>query len=158
MISWLSTVFSGTTVWRHQFFGTQPLWSSSPIHTWLLEKPQLRLRRTLLAKWCLCFLKSCLGLSHVSFQGARHLLSAVILEPKKIKSITASTFPPSVCHDVIKFRLLSQSCFRFTAKMRGRSRQCPFTPYPCSCSSPTIMNTSHLHPQSGVCVYTYIFN
>ena len=27
--------------------------------------------------------------------------SAVILEPKKIKFATASTFPPSVCHEVI---------------------------------------------------------
>ena len=28
------------TVWKHQFFGTQPsLWSNSHIHTWLLEKP-----------------------------------------------------------------------------------------------------------------------
>ena len=37
---WLSKVFSGTTVWKHQFFHTQPsLWSNSHIHTWLLEKP-----------------------------------------------------------------------------------------------------------------------
>ena len=36
----LSGVFSSTTTRRHQFFGTQPsLWSSSHIHTWLLEKP-----------------------------------------------------------------------------------------------------------------------
>ena len=36
----LSRVFSGTTVQKHQFFGTQlSLWSSSPICTWLLEKP-----------------------------------------------------------------------------------------------------------------------
>ena len=27
--------------------------------------------------------------------------SAVILEPKKIKSAMVSTFPPSICHDVI---------------------------------------------------------
>ena len=33
-----SRVFFSTTVWKHQFFGTQPsLWSSSHIHTWLLE-------------------------------------------------------------------------------------------------------------------------
>ena len=33
-------VFSNTTVPKHQFFGAQlSLWSSSPIHTWLLEKP-----------------------------------------------------------------------------------------------------------------------
>ena len=38
----LSRVFSNTTVQKHQFFGTQLyLWSSSHIHTWLLEKPQL---------------------------------------------------------------------------------------------------------------------
>ena len=35
----LSRVFSNTTVQKHQFFSTQPsLWSSSHIHTWLLEK------------------------------------------------------------------------------------------------------------------------
>ena len=28
-------------------------------------------------------------------------LSAVILEPRKIKSITVSTFPPSICHEVM---------------------------------------------------------
>ena len=34
-----STVFSSTTVWKHQFFGTQPSLSfSSHILTWLLEK------------------------------------------------------------------------------------------------------------------------
>ena len=38
----LSRVFSSTTVQRHQFLGGQPiLLSSSHIHTWLLEKPQL---------------------------------------------------------------------------------------------------------------------
>ena len=36
----LSRVFFSTTVWKHQFFGSQPsLWSSSHICTWLLEKP-----------------------------------------------------------------------------------------------------------------------
>ena len=36
----LSRLFSSTTVWKHQFFGTQPsLWSSCHVHTWLLEKP-----------------------------------------------------------------------------------------------------------------------
>ena len=35
----LSRVFS-STIWKHQFFGTQlSLWSNSYIHTWLLEKP-----------------------------------------------------------------------------------------------------------------------
>ena len=36
----LSRVFCNTTFQKHQFFGTQlSLWSSSHIHTWLLEKP-----------------------------------------------------------------------------------------------------------------------
>ena len=35
----LSRVFSSTTIWKHQFFSTQPsLWSSSHVHTWLLGK------------------------------------------------------------------------------------------------------------------------
>ena len=36
----LSRDFSSTTIQNHQFFGTHPSWwSSSHIHTWLLEKP-----------------------------------------------------------------------------------------------------------------------
>ena len=36
----LSRIFSSTTVWRHQFFGTQHFQlSSSHIGAWLLEKP-----------------------------------------------------------------------------------------------------------------------
>ena len=47
----LSRVFSSTTVQNHQFFGTQlSLWSSSHIHSWLLEKPKLWLDETWLAK------------------------------------------------------------------------------------------------------------
>ena len=38
---WLSRVFfCSTAVQKHQFFGAQPsLWSTSHIHTWLVEKP-----------------------------------------------------------------------------------------------------------------------
>ena len=60
----LSRVFSSITVWKHKFFGTQPsLWSGCHIRTWLLEKPQLWLYSPFPAKWCLCFLIGCLGLS-----------------------------------------------------------------------------------------------
>ena len=35
----LSRLFSNTTIQKHQFFGTKhSLWSTSHIHTWLLEK------------------------------------------------------------------------------------------------------------------------
>ena len=59
-------------------------------------------------KWCLCFLIHCLGLSLLFFPRSRCLLiswlqspSAVILEPKRRKSDTVSTFSPSICHDVV---------------------------------------------------------
>ena len=43
--------FSSTTFQKHQFFSTQPsLWSNFHICTWLLEKPQFWLYRTLLVK------------------------------------------------------------------------------------------------------------
>ena len=62
LISLLSKGLS-RKVQKHQFFSTQPsLWSSSHIHTWLLEKPQLLLYGPLLAKWCICFLIHCLVL------------------------------------------------------------------------------------------------
>ena len=44
----------------------------------------------------------------IAFLARKHLLilwlqspSTVILEPKKIKSVTVSTFPPSICHEVM---------------------------------------------------------
>ena len=47
----LSRVFCNTIVWKHQFFSAQPsLWSSSHMHTWLLEKWYLGLYGLLLAK------------------------------------------------------------------------------------------------------------
>ena len=49
---------------KHKLFGVQlSLYSSSHIHTWLLEKTQLWLYGPLLAKRCHCFLICCLGLS-----------------------------------------------------------------------------------------------
>ena len=60
----LSRDFSNTTVQKHQFFSTQlSLWSNSYIHTRLVEKPKLWLCGPLSAKWCLCFIICCLGLS-----------------------------------------------------------------------------------------------
>ena len=57
----LSRVFSSTTVQKHQFFGAQlSLWSNSHICTWLLEKPQLWLYETLLAKWVPGIQQKCL--------------------------------------------------------------------------------------------------
>ena len=55
----------------------------------------------------LCFLIHCLGLSYLFFQEPSVLiswlqsLSTVILESKKIKSVTSSTFSPSIYHEMM---------------------------------------------------------
>jgi len=55
----LSSIFSSTTVWKHQFFDTQPfLWTNSHFRTWLLEKTIDLTIWTFVRKWCLCFLMS----------------------------------------------------------------------------------------------------
>ena len=59
----LPRVFSSTTVWKYQILGAQPSFQfNSHICSWLLEKSRFLLDRSLLAKWCLCFLIHCLGL------------------------------------------------------------------------------------------------
>ena len=88
----LSRVFSNTTVQKHQFFNAQPsLWSSSHIHTWLLEKPYLWLYKPLLVKWCLLFntlprfVIAFLPRSKVSFDFLVHSPSIVIFGAQEKK-------------------------------------------------------------------------
>ena len=57
---------------------------------------------------------------HLLISGLQSL-SSVILEPKKIKSVTVSTFSPSICHEVmgldamiLAFWMLSFKPFFFT--------------------------------------------
>ena len=70
----LSKVFSSTTIWKHQFFGTQPsLWSNSHIHTWLLW-----LYGPLSAKWCLCSLNMLSGHSFSSKEQASFNFMAAV--------------------------------------------------------------------------------
>ena len=71
LISLLSkalSVFSFTTVQRHQFFGILPLQSSSHNCMWPLGRPQPSLYGPLSAEECLCFSTHCLGLSQLSCQ------------------------------------------------------------------------------------------
>ena len=88
----LSRVFSNTTVLKHQFFCTQPsFWSSSHIHTWLMEKPLSLTIWTFVDK-VMSLLFSTLSKFFIAFTPrSKHLLiswlqslSTVILEPKKI--------------------------------------------------------------------------
>ena len=77
----LSRVFFSTTIQKHQFFSAQPsLCFSSQISThdyW--KNHSLWLYRTLSAKWYLCFLIWCVGLSQLSFQGVHAVLSRSVM-------------------------------------------------------------------------------
>ena len=105
----LSRVFSNTTVQKHQFCSAQPsLWSNSHIHIWLLEKSYLGLDEPLLAKECLCFLIMLSRFVIAFLPRSKCLLiswlwspSAVILKPKKIKSVTVSIVSRSIWHEVM---------------------------------------------------------
>ena len=104
-----SRVFSSTTIWKHQFFGTQPsLWSNSHVHTQLLEKTIALTRWTYVGRVMSLLLNTLFSFVIAFLPRSKCLLiswlqapSAVILEPKKIKSVTASIFPPFICREVM---------------------------------------------------------
>ena len=106
----LSRVFSSTAVRKHQFFSPQPsLWSNSHIDTWMTTGKTIALTRWTFVSKVMSLLLNTLPRLVIAFlTRSKHLLiswlqslSAVILEPKKIKSVTVSTFPPSICHEVM---------------------------------------------------------
>ena len=109
----LSRVFSNTTVQKHQCFGAQLSSESNfHIHTWPLNMT----RRTFVGK-VMSLLLSMLSRLVITFlpRSKRLLIlwlqspSAVILEPRKIKSATVSTVSPSISHEVIHFLELHNS-------------------------------------------------
>ena len=102
----LSRVFSNTTVQKHQFFGAQlSLWSSSHMTT---GKTIALTRRNFVDKVMSLLFNMLLKFVIAFLPRSKRLLiswlqspSAVILEPKKIKSVTVSIVLPSVCHKVM---------------------------------------------------------
>ena len=108
LIGWISLeskgfsrVLSNSTIQKQQFFSTQPsLWSISHIHTHLLgkrvaftiwtfvSKIMSVLFNMLLSRFVIAFLPRSKSFLNLWLQS----LSAVILKPKKVKSVTASTF------------------------------------------------------------------
>ena len=122
-IDWFDLAVQGTlkslsniTVWKHQFFSTQPsLWSKSLIHTGLLENHSFDYVDICWQTDVSAFFFNELSRFIIAFLPRRmHLLISwlqspytVILGPMKVKSVTASTFPPiylpwsdgTGCHD-----------------------------------------------------------
>ena len=101
-------VFSSTIVQKHQFFGTQPsLWSNSHTHDYLkkhssdytdLFSKVISLLFNMLSRLAITFLPRCKCLLIACFCLQS---SAVILESKKIKSVTVSIVSPSISHEVM---------------------------------------------------------
>ena len=96
----LSRVFSSTTVWKRQFFSTQPsLWSNSHIHTWLLKKTIALTIRVFVGK-VMSLIFNTLSKFVIGFLPRSKCLliwlqspSAVILRPKKSKCHCFQFFP-----------------------------------------------------------------
>ena len=104
----LSRVFSNTTVQKHQFFSVQPsLWSNSHSYTttgktialtrWTFVRKVMSLLFNMLSRFVIAVLprSKCLWISWLQSP------SAVILEPKKTKSVTVFIVSPSICHEVM---------------------------------------------------------
>ena len=69
---------------------------------WTFVGKLMTLLFNILSKFVIAFLPRNKRLLISWFQS----LFTVILEPKKIKSVTVSTFPPSVCHEVIGLEVM----------------------------------------------------
>ena len=103
-----SRVFSNITVQRHQFFSTQlSLWSNS--HPYMTGETIVLTRQTfvikvmsllfnMLSRLVIAFLPRSKHLSIISWLQSP---SAVILEPKKIRSVTVSIISPTFCCEVM---------------------------------------------------------
>ena len=105
----LSGVFSRATIQRHQFFSTQPfLGFNSHIHTWLLGKTIALTIQTFVGKVMSLLFNTLSRFVIAFFPRSKCLLISwlqspptVILEPKKIKSVTVSIVSPSIYHEVM---------------------------------------------------------
>ena len=103
-----------------QFKSINPLVFSSYIHTWLLEKTVVLTIWTFVSK-VMSLLFNMLSRFVIAFLSRNKCLlfswlkspSAMILEPKKIKFVTASIFPPSICCEVIDAMILVFWMLRF---------------------------------------------
>ena len=94
----LSRVFSSTTILKHQFFMVQLLYlymtteKTIALTMWTFVGKVLSLLFNMLSRFFIAFLPRSKRLLISWLQP----LSTVILEPKKIKSVTASMFSPSI--------------------------------------------------------------
>ena len=102
----LSRIFSNTTVQKHQFFCTQGFFIIQLSHLYMTTGKTIALTRWTFVGKVMSLPFNMLSRLVITFlPRSKHLLiselqspSAVILEPRKIKSATVSTISPSICH------------------------------------------------------------
>ena len=113
----LSRVFSNTTVQKRQFFGTQPfLLASCHTHPYLTTGKTISWTIQTFVGKVMSLLFNTLSRFVMAFLPRSNRLliswlqspSTVLLEPKKRKSVTASTSSLSVCHEVMGLMPWSQ--------------------------------------------------
>jgi len=105
----LSRVFSNSTVQKHQLFDSQvSVRFNSHIDIWLIGKTIALTRRTFIGKVMSLLFNMLSRLFIALLPRSKHLWiswlqspTAVILEPKKIKSVTVSIVSSSICHEVM---------------------------------------------------------
>ena len=96
----VSRVFSSTTIQRHQFFSAQPFLLSSSTHPYIISGKTIALTIWMFVSKVMSLPFNMLSRFVIAFlPRSKHLLiswlqssSALILEPKKLKSVTVSTF------------------------------------------------------------------
>ena len=102
----LSRVFSNTTVQKHQFLRHSALFIVQLWHPYMATGKAIALTRCTLVDKVMSLLFNMLSRLVITFlpRSKRLLISwlqspsAVILEPRKLKSATVSTVSPSICH------------------------------------------------------------
>ena len=87
----LSLLYGPTLTSIHDY------WKTIALTTWTFVSKVMSLLFNTLSRFVIAFLPRSKHLLISWLQS----LSAVILEPKKIKSVTVSTFSPSICHEVM---------------------------------------------------------
>ena len=102
----LSRVFSNTTIHKHHFFGAlynppftsiHDCWKNHSFDFINLVSKEVSLLFNIMSRFVIAFLlrSNCLLISWLQSP------SGVILEPKKIKSVTVSTVSPFISHEVM---------------------------------------------------------
>ena len=105
----LSRVFSNTTVQKHQFFWHSALFMVQLSHPYMTTGKTIPLTGWTFVGKVMSLLCNMLSRLVITFlPRSKHLLiswlqspSAVILKPKKIKSVTVSIVSSSICHEVM---------------------------------------------------------